>query len=131
MSAVQARPCAPARGASEWARGAGKAKLPDGQAAITPYIEVVRLIALLLAIVMMTGAAAQVAGASPDVTGVVAGAIDDAPGLDPPIVPEAVAVAMPVPDTEAPVVIEAPPSIASGRMHAVLVFRPPRRLASR
>jgi hypothetical protein len=84
-----------------------------------PILNVVRLIALLLTVMMMTGTAAQVC-ASPDV----AGAIDDAPDLVMPAVPEPVEVARPA---HRPVVqIEAPPEPGLGRMHAVLIFRPPR-----
>jgi len=84
----------------------------------------VRVIALLLSVMMMTGAVGQVC-ASPDVTS----AVDDAPDLDTPALP-APAVA-PLPDLREPVSIEAPPACACGRMHAVLVFRPPRLVASR
>jgi hypothetical protein len=84
-----------------------------------PILKLVRLLALLLAVMMMTGTAAQVC-ASPDV----AGAVDDAPDLVMPSLPEPVAVARP---EHRPVVpIEAPPERAPGRTHAVLIFRPPR-----
>jgi hypothetical protein len=85
----------------------------------------VRVIALLLAVVMMTGAATQVC-ASPDVAGAVD---DDAPGLDPAVLPEPVAV--PLPDRREPVSTCAPRPVAPGRMHAVFVFRPPRPVTSR
>jgi len=84
----------------------------------------VRVLALLLSVMMMTGAMGQVC-ASPDVTGVV----DNAPDLDTPALPAPVAV--PLPDRREPVCIEAPLMCACGRMHAVLVFRPPRLVASR
>ena len=74
---------------------------------------------------MMTGAATQLAWASPDAATVV----DDGHDLDAPIVPEVAVV--PLPLRRLAVCVEAPPSPASGRMHAVLVFRPPRALASR
>lgn len=86
---------------------------------------VVRILALLLAVLMMTGAAAQV-HASPDVTS----EIDDAPeDLDTPIVPAVVVV--PRPGLRTPVSIEAPRSLGRGRLLAVFVFRPPRLVASR
>jgi hypothetical protein len=84
----------------------------------------VRLVVLVLAVLMMTGSAAQ-AYASPDDTGIV----DDAPTLDPPILP--VQVTAPLPELPARIQLCAPPSPASGRRHAVVVFRPPRRFASR
>jgi hypothetical protein len=84
----------------------------------------VRVIVLLLAVVMMTGATAQVACASPDVMT----AVDDAPDLGTPIVPDPAVI--PVPERRMPVRIEALPP-AHGRMHALLVFRPPRLIASR
>jgi len=84
----------------------------------------VRVIALLLAVMMMTGARGQV-WASPDVTSVV----DDAPDRDVPVQPASVAV--PLPERREPVCIEAPRSPARGRLHAVFVFRPPRLFASR
>ena len=87
-----------------------------------------RVIALLLAVVMMTGAATQVC-ASPDVTGAVDAVDDDAPGPDPAVLPEPVAV--PLPDLGEPVDRCAPRPAAPGRIHAVFVFRPPRLVASR
>jgi hypothetical protein len=83
----------------------------------------VRAITLLLAVILMTGATGPMS-ASPDVASVV----DDAPELDTPILP---ALDVPLPDLREPVSIEAPRSLARGRMHAVFVFRPPRRVASR
>jgi hypothetical protein len=85
----------------------------------------VRVIVLLLAVIMMTGTAVQVATASPDV----ASEIDDAPDVGAPVMQAHVAV--PVPGCRGPIRIEAPPASARGRMHAVLVFRPPRLVASR
>lgn len=83
-----------------------------------------RIVVLLLAVMMMTGSAAQVC-ASPDDASIV----DDAPSLDPPILP--VQVTAPLPDLPERARSFAPPSPANGRMHAVLVFRPPRLFASR
>jgi hypothetical protein len=85
---------------------------------------VVRVIALVLSVLMMAGAMGQVC-ASPDVTTVV----DDAPELDPAVLPAPVDV--PLPDPRKSVCIEAPLACARGRTHAVLVFRPPRLVASR
>lgn len=87
---------------------------------------VVRILALLLAVLMMTGAAAQVC-AAPDVASEVE--IDDVPELDTPVVPAPVAA--PRPGLRAPVSIEAPRSLGRGRLLAVFVFRPPRLVASR
>lgn len=83
-----------------------------------------RIVALLLAVLMMTGAAAQVC-ASPDV----ASEIDDAPDQEMPIVPAMVAA--PRPGLGSPISIEAPRSLGRGRLLAVFVFRPPRLVASR
>jgi hypothetical protein len=85
----------------------------------------VRVIALLLAVLMMTGGLAQVVCASPDV----AAAIDDAADVDVAMVP-VVATVMP-PPRRARADVAVPPSPAHGRKHAVLVFRPPRGFASR
>jgi hypothetical protein len=85
---------------------------------------VVRILALLLAVLMMTGAAAQVC-ASPDVVS----QIDDAPDLETPVVPAVVVV--PRPGLRTPISIEAPRSLGRGRLLAVFVFRPPRLVASR
>ncbi len=82
-----------------------------------------RVIALLLAVMMMTGARAQV-WASPDVTSVVDDAPDEGHALP-------VSVAVPLPERRELVCIEAPGSPARGRLHAVFVFRPPRLFASR
>jgi hypothetical protein len=84
----------------------------------------VRILALLLAVIMMTGAAAQVC-ASPDT----ANEIDEALDLDMPALPAPVTV--PLPDPREPVCIEAPCSLGRGRLLAVFVFRPPRLVASR
>jgi hypothetical protein len=89
---------------------------------------VVRLIALLLTVMMMTGGAAQghlLALASPDA----AGSVDDTPELDTPVVPEPVVV--PVPDSHEPCGSCAAASSGEGRVHAAFVFRPPRMIASR
>jgi hypothetical protein len=82
-------------------------------------LTIVRVLAWLLAVLMMTGTAAQVC-ASPDT----AASIDDAPDLVMPATPEPVAVARPVYRPVAQ--IEAPRAPSLGRMHAVLIFRPPR-----
>ena len=100
-----------------------------------------RVIALVLAVVMMTGAVAQV-WASPDDAGAVAGAApgsppgsppgsidDDGLALDPAVLPEIVAV--PLPERREPVSTCAPDRDVPGRLHAVFVFRPPRPIASR
>jgi len=84
----------------------------------------VRILALWLAVMMMTGAAAQV-WASPDVTS----EIDDAPDLDTPDLPAPVPA--PLPGLREPVSIEAPRSLGRGRLLALFVFRPPRLVASR
>jgi hypothetical protein len=89
---------------------------------------VVRLLAFLVAVLMMT-AAATPGSASFDPTTAVT-AIDDAPDavdLGPAILP--VPVVVPGPSRRAPVRVEAPRSLPRGRMHAVLVFRPPRLVA--
>jgi len=78
-----------------------------------------RVIALLLAVMMMTGCAAQVYAQADT-----ASEIDDAPGLVTPIAPAPMPVA--APEGREPVRIEAPLSPVCGRTHAVLVFRPPR-----
>jgi hypothetical protein len=85
----------------------------------------VRVIVLLLAVIMMTGAMTQPASASP---GVVT-AVEPASDIDTPVMPEPVV--LPAPERRAPVRIEAPPASTCGRTHAVLVFRPPRLVASR
>ncbi|HZJ66999.1 MAG TPA: hypothetical protein VFD36_26015 [Kofleriaceae bacterium] len=84
-----------------------------------------RVIVLLLAAVIMTGAMTQGACASPDVVS----AVDPASDVDTPVVPEPAVMSAPVP--QRPVRIEATQAPALGRMHAVLVFRPPRLVASR
>jgi len=78
-----------------------------------------RVIALLLAVMMMTAAAAQVYAQADT-----ASEVDDAPDLMMPATPVPIAVA--APEGRDPARIEAPLSPACGRMHAVLVFRPPR-----
>jgi hypothetical protein len=84
----------------------------------------VRLLALLLTVVMMTGAAAQAAWASPEVPM----AIDDAPDVGTPLLPEPVVVSTPDRAQARP---HAHPLPAPGRRHAALVFRPPRPFAFR
>jgi hypothetical protein len=83
------------------------------------------VIALLLAVLMMTGGLAQVISASPDV----AAAIDDAADVDVAMVTEPATVMPPQHRTTADVAV--PPSPAHGRRYAVRVFRPPRAFASR
>jgi len=87
-----------------------------------------RVITLLVAaVVMMTAATASQADiASPDD---IASAVDDTPDLDTPIVPTVIAV--PAPEQHEVVCVLEGPSIDRGRVHAVTVFRPPRRVASR
>jgi hypothetical protein len=84
-----------------------------------------RVLALLFAVIMMMTAVAAHVCASPDVSS----EVDDPPDLDSPILPAPVAV--PRPDRREPVRIEAPRAFARGRLHAVVVFRPPRLVASR
>jgi hypothetical protein len=84
----------------------------------------VRLIALLLTVMMMTGGVEQALGSPDSMT-----AIDDASELDAPVVPVQAAVAAihhrePFGPSAA-----APPEV--GRIHAAFVFRPPRPVASR
>lgn len=86
----------------------------------------VRLIALLLAVMMMTGMAAELRASGPAVAAI---ALDDAPDLVMPSMPEPVAVV--APDHRPPVQIEAPDGPWPGRTHAVMIFRPPRLFASR
>jgi hypothetical protein len=86
-----------------------------------------RVITLLLAAVVMLTAAAvsQADFASPDD---VAGAVDDSPDLDTPTIPAVVAV--PTPDQRELTSVVDRPSLDRGRVHAVSVFRPPRRVGS-
>jgi hypothetical protein len=100
----------------------------------------VRVLSWLLTVVMMagtvTGARASV-DAVPGVAGDVGVALDALDGEDGqdsqdgmmPWGPEPVAVAAPT--GQGPVRIEASRSLTRGRMHAVLIFRPPRLAASR
>lgn len=83
-----------------------------------------RILALLLAVMLMTGAAAQVY-ASPDVIS----EVDDAPALNTPVLSAAVAGSLP--DPRNPACIEAPRSLGRGRLLAIFVFRPPRLVAAR
>jgi hypothetical protein len=85
----------------------------------------VRVIALLLAVLMLAGVAGQVASASPDVVC----AVDDVPDGDAPALVESAV--MLVPELQLPIRFDGMRAPALGRMHAVLVFRPPRLLASR
>jgi len=78
-----------------------------------------RVIALLLAVMMMTGSAVQVYAQADT-----ASEVDDAPALLVPTAPVPLAVV--AQEGRAPARIEAPLAPVSGRMHAVLVFRPPR-----
>jgi hypothetical protein len=84
----------------------------------------VRILALLLAVMMMTGTVAEV-WASPDVTSVV----DDTPDIDSPV--PLAEVAPPMLEPRLSTCTSAPLLHSTGRMHAVLVFRPPRLVASR
>jgi hypothetical protein len=88
----------------------------------------VRVLVLLLASVLMmglmTGTVAQTACASPDVVG----AVEPAPDADPPVMPD---LAMPEPGDRGPDRSALPTAPTRGRMHAVLVFRPPRPVTSR
>jgi hypothetical protein len=85
----------------------------------------VRAIVLLLAVLMLTGLAGQVASASPDAVC----AVDDVPDVDAPaFVESAVTLAL---EHQPPIGVDEPHASTRGRMHAVLVFRPPRLLASR
>jgi hypothetical protein len=84
----------------------------------------VRVIAWLLAVVMMTGAVIQADAAPMTASSEVASASDDGLVQDPSILPVPVAVARP-PRWE-PVRLAAAPSISHGRAHGVRVFRPPR-----
>jgi len=85
----------------------------------------VRAIALLLAVLMLTGVAGQVASASPDAVS----AVDDVPDVDTPALVESAV--MLAPERQPPICVDGPRASTHGRMHAVLVFRPPRLLASR
>jgi hypothetical protein len=85
----------------------------------------VRVIVLLLAVVMMTGLAGQAASASPDVMS----AVDETPDVDTPVVVESAL--MQTPERQRPLRVDARTAPTHGRMHAVLVFRPPRLIASR
>jgi len=80
----------------------------------------VRLIILLLAIALAMGATAQGVCAMPDVVS----AVDDAPDGDTPVVPELTAA--PAPEHCAAMRVELPQEPARGRLHQILVFRPPR-----
>ena len=84
-----------------------------------------RVLVLLLAVILMTGTMTQTACASPDVMT----AVDPASDVDTPVMAEPAV--MPGPERRAPVRVEAPPAPTRGRVHAVLVFRPPRLVASR
>jgi hypothetical protein len=84
---------------------------------------VVRILTLLVAVVMMAGAASPVEVPAADDF---AGAVDAAP--DVPVTPAAIAVAQP---PRSVVATADEPSSHSGRFHDVTVFRPPRSFASR
>ena len=88
-----------------------------------------RVLVLLLTSVLltglMTGTVAQTAGASPDVVS----AVEPAPEVDTPVMPEPAV--MPAPAGRGPDRSEVPSAPTRGRMHAVLVFRPPRPVTSR
>jgi hypothetical protein len=85
----------------------------------------VRAIVLLLAVLMLTGVVGQVASASPDAVC----AVDNVPDVDTPALVES-AVTL-VPERQPPIHVAGTSAPPLGRMHAVLVFRPPRLLASR
>jgi hypothetical protein len=89
-------------------------------------LRLVRLIAFLLTVIVMTATAAEVRASTAIVASL---AVDDAPELDLPNLPEPVAATRP--DHRQPILIKAPRAPAPGRMHAVMIFRPPRLLASR
>lgn len=84
----------------------------------------VRLIALLLTVMMMTGGVEHALGSPDSMT-----AIDDASELDAPVVPVQVTVVAIHPREPFGPNAAAPPEV--GRIHAALVFRPPRAAASR
>jgi hypothetical protein len=84
----------------------------------------VRIIVLLLAVLVVTGNAAEVC-ASPDVTSM----LEEAPTPDPLILP--VEVMVPGPSLQVPVRSDVPPVDSRGRRYAMFVFRPPRLFASR
>lgn len=81
-----------------------------------------RLLAILLALVVAAGAVAPTVSAAPDV----AGLVDDggAPDPDPAIAVVPVALAPPVRSELLPVVLSQ--AERAGRLHPLLVFRPPR-----
>ena len=88
-----------------------------------------RIFALLIAICMVTGTATR-AYASLDGVFDVPSEIDDA--VDAAVMPRvSEPIALAVPRRPQPICIEAPGSPIGGRMHAVLIFRPPRPTASR
>jgi hypothetical protein len=88
-----------------------------------------RIFALLLAIGMVTGTATR-AYASLDGAFDVPSEIDDA--VDAAVLPRvAEPIPVAVPQRPQPICSSAPGSPIGGRMHAVLIFRPPRLLASR
>ena len=84
-----------------------------------------RVIVLLLAVILVTGTVVQTACASPDAVT----AVEPVPDVDPPVMPDAAL--MPAPSGRGPDRSEVPTAPTSGRMHAVLVFRPPRPVTSR
>ena len=84
-----------------------------------------RVIVLLLAVILMTGTVVQTASASPDV----ATAVEPVPDVDTPVMAESAL--MTEPGDRGPDRSEVPRAPTRGRMHAVLVFRPPRVVTSR
>lgn len=95
-----------------------------------------RVLAWLLAVVIVTGTAARAQaslGAAGDVGYAVdsEGGLDGLDGLDGMMPHGADPVPVATPDGPDPVRIEASRSLTRGRMHAVLIFRPPRVVASR
>jgi hypothetical protein len=85
---------------------------------------VARLIAALLAIAMVVGAVTQLGAAPAAASGAAITALDDAPDLDPAVLPAPAWVALPVVATSVGAVTA--PSRASGRLHSVSILRPPR-----
>ena len=84
-----------------------------------------RVLVLLLAVILMTGTVAQTACASPDLVS----AVEPVADVETPIMPESTL--MPGSGDRGSDRSEVPSAPTRGRMHAVLVFRPPRPLTSR
>jgi hypothetical protein len=88
-----------------------------------------RLLALLLALVVVAGVAAPTVAASPDVVGLVDDGVDGASGLESAMTAVAVVLDMPGRGQLGQIIVL--PTDSQGRLHRVWVFRPPRQLASR